>query len=123
MLRFEFDKIGGDEMPLTEEMARRVVASKHFAGRLPGVTAFESPDSVAIAKVLATWRGPLAIPNLKKLSPMTLTALIENQDIEIPLIETLELTPEPDGSPNDDIVIPKWLEDRQEEQRRARQGR
>jgi hypothetical protein len=53
---------------------------------------------------------------LKKISPKTLTALLEKQDVEIPLIETLELIPEPDGSATDDFVIPKWLEERQKKQ-------
>jgi hypothetical protein len=53
---------------------------------------------------------------LKKISPKTLTALIEKQDVEIPLIETLELIPEPDGSATDDFVIPTWLEERQKKQ-------
>jgi hypothetical protein len=44
--------------------------------------------------------------------------LIEKEDVEIPLIETLELIPEPDGSPNDDFVIPEQFENRQ--QRRGR---
>jgi hypothetical protein len=87
-----------------------------FRGDLSAVTALDSPDSVAIAQALATRKGPLTLPNLKKISPKTLTALIEKQDVEIPLIETLELIPEPDGSPNDDFLIPKWLEERQKQQ-------
>ena len=81
------------------------------------VTALDSPDSVAIARALATRKGSLALPNLKKISPRTLSALIEKDDVEIPLIETLELIPEPDGSPNDDFVIPEQFEDRQRQQR------
>jgi hypothetical protein len=76
-------------------------------GRLTDVTAFDAPDSVAVAKALATRKGPLSLPNLKKISPKTLSALIEKEDIEIPLIETLELIPEPDGSVTDDFVIPE----------------
>jgi hypothetical protein len=68
---------------------------------------------VAIAKALATRKGPLSLPNLKKISPKTLSALIEKEDIDIPLIETLELIPEPDGSATDDFIIPEWLEERQ----------
>jgi hypothetical protein len=85
-------------------------------GDLSAVTAFESPDSVAVARALATRKGRLSLPNLKKISPKTLTALIEKQDVRIPLIETLELIPEPDGSATDDFVIPQWLEERQKEQ-------
>jgi hypothetical protein len=35
--------------------------------------------------------------------------LLEKEDVEIPLIETLELIPEPDDSPTDDFVIPERL--------------
>ena len=46
---------------------------------------------------------------------------IESPDsVEIPLIETLELIQEPDGSPPDDFVIPKGFETRQ---KRRQQGR
>jgi hypothetical protein len=79
-------------------------------GVLPTVTALDSPDSVAIAKLLATWKGPLSLPNLKKISPKTLSALIEKEDIDIPLIETLELIPEPDGSVTEDFVIPEGFQ-------------
>jgi hypothetical protein len=83
-----------------------------FRGQLAGITALDSPDSVAIAKALATRKGPLSLPNLKKLSPKTLSALLEKEDIEIPLIESLELIPEPDGSPTDDFVIPERFQGR-----------
>jgi hypothetical protein len=102
---------------LDAEAARTLAASKHWTGSLPGLTAFESPDSVAAA--LAARAGGLALPNLEKISPKTLTALIGKEDVEIPLIETLELIPEPDGSPADDFVTPEWLDERQERQRAA----
>jgi beta-lactamase regulating signal transducer with metallopeptidase domain len=86
--------------------------SESFTGSLPGVTSFDFPDSVAIAKALATRKGPLSLPNLKKISPKTLSALIEKDDIDIPLIETLELIPEPDGSPTEDFVIPERFQKR-----------
>jgi hypothetical protein len=86
-------------------------------GQLSAVTALDSPDAVAIAKALATRKGPLSLPNLKKISPKTLSALIEKEDIEIPLIETLELIPEPDGSATDDFVIPEGFQERQKRQR------
>ena len=38
-------------------------------GELTAITAFDAPDSVAIAQVLATRKGPLSLPNLKKISP------------------------------------------------------
>jgi hypothetical protein len=73
--------------PLTRETALAWVVVSN--GQLSAVTALDSPDSVAIAKALATRKGPLSLPNLKKLSPKTLSALLEKEDIEIPLIETL----------------------------------
>jgi hypothetical protein len=84
-----------------------------FKGNLSFVTALDSPDSVAIAQALATRKGRLKLPNLKKISPKTLTALIEKEDVEIPLIETLELIQEPDGSPTDDLIVPEWLSERE----------
>jgi hypothetical protein len=65
-----------------------------------------------VAKALASRQGPLALPNLKKISPKTLSALIEKEDVEIPRIETLELIPEPDGSPTDDFVVPEGFQQR-----------
>jgi hypothetical protein len=102
--------------PLTPETA--LVWAALSGGRLTGVTAIDAPDSVAIAKALATRTGPLSLPSLKRISPKTLTALIEKQDVEIPLVETLELIPEPDGSLTEDFVIPE----RFQEQQRAMQG-
>ena len=97
--------------PLSPKTARFYAVM--LRGDLNDVTALDSPDSVAIAKVLATRKGPLSLPNLKKLSPKTLSALLEKEDIEIPLIETLELIPEPDGSPTEDFVIPEGFQQQQ----------
>ena len=102
---------------LDAEIAKELAAAEKWNGDLSGVTAFDSPDSVAIAKALATREGPLHLPNLKKLSPKTLTALIQKEDVEIPLIETLELIQEPDGSVTEDFVIPEDLQKRQQQQR------
>jgi hypothetical protein len=66
-----------------------------------------------VAKALATRKGPLALPNLKKISPKTLSALIEKEDVDIPLIETLELIQEPDGSATEDFVVPEGFQARQ----------
>ncbi|MFM8985639.1 MAG: hypothetical protein ACKONH_06225, partial [Planctomycetia bacterium] len=100
--------------PLTPETALAWAAL--VKGDLSHVTALDSPDAVAIAQALATRKGPLKLPNLKKISPKTLTALIEKEDVEIPLIESLELIPEPDGSTTEDFVIPE----RFQQQRRTR---
>ena len=43
------------------------------------------------------------------------------EDVEIPLVETLELIPEPDGSTTEDFVIPEWLEKLQQQKRGARE--
>ena len=93
--------------------AKAIATSEKWNGQLPAITAFESRDSIAIAQALATRTGPLSLPNLKKISPKTLTALIEKEDVEIPLIETLELIPEPDGSVTEDFVIPDGFQQRQ----------
>jgi hypothetical protein len=103
---------------LDAEIAKELAAAEKWNGDLSGVTALDSPDSVSIAKALATREGPLHLPNLKKISPKTLTALIQKEDVEIPLIETLELIQEPDGSVTEDFVIPDGIGDRQKRQRR-----
>jgi hypothetical protein len=104
---------------LTPEVAAALAASKKWNGQLPGLTGFDAADSVAVAKALAKRKGPLSLPNLKKISPKTLSALIEKDDIAIPLIETLELIQEPDGSATEDFVIPPGLEQRQKRQPRS----
>jgi hypothetical protein len=93
--------------------AKAIAGSPAWNGDLSSIVAFESPDSVEIAATLAKRKGPLRLPNLKKLSSKTLTTLIEKEDVEIPLIETLELIQEPDGSPMDDFIIPKGFQSRQ----------
>ncbi len=103
--------------PLSPQTAKALVL--FLQGDLSCITALDSPDSVAIAKALAATTRPLSLPNLKKISPKTLAALIEKRDIGIPLIETLELIPEPDGSATEDFVIPEWLEERQKQNRGA----
>ena len=100
--------------------AKVLAESKVWDGQLPNITAFESPDSVEIATALAKRKGPLSLPNLAKISPKTLTALIEKEDVEIPLIETLELIQEPDGSPTDDFMIPKGFQSRQKARQQGR---
>jgi hypothetical protein len=76
-------------------------------GQLPAITALESPDSITIAKALATRKGPLSLANLERISPKTLSALIAKEDIDIPPVESLELILEPDGSVTEDFVIPE----------------
>jgi hypothetical protein len=102
---------------LDVETARVLAAADKWDGRLPSLTAFDSADSAAIATALAARKGPLSLPNLAKISPRTLSALIAKQDVETPPVETLELIPEPDGSATDDFVIPEWLEERENQKR------
>ena len=100
--------------------AKALAGSPAWSGDLSSIVAIESPDSVEIAVALATKKGPLSLPNLTKISPKTLTALIEKEDVEIPLIETLELIQEPDGSPTDDFMIPKGFQSRQKVRQQGR---
>jgi len=104
-----------NENPLTVDTVAAWVALTR--GNLAGITDLDSPDSIAIAQALATRKGPLLMPDLQKISPKTLLALIEKRDVEIPPIETLDLIPEPDGSPTEDFVIPEWLAEREKGQR------
>ena len=98
---------------LSPKLARALVASQHWDGKLFGVTAFESRDSVEIAEILSRRQGPLRLPRLKRVSPRTLSALLDAHDVEVPLFQSLDLIPEPDGGPNDDFVVPKSVEERQ----------
>lgn len=93
-----------DANPLTAETAAAYAMLAN--GRLFAITAFDFPDSVAIARELAARKGPLELPHLKRISPKTLAALLDKEDIVIPRIETLEIIPEPDGGPSDDGAAP-----------------
>lgn len=79
-----------------------------FIERSLPLNGLKSLDAVA----LANRKRPLSLPNLTKISPKTFTALIEKEDVEIPLIETLELIQEPDGRPTDDFAIPEGFQSR-----------
>lgn len=99
----------GRSDPVTLADARLVAAYAARLGKtcvLPGITGFETPAAVEVAKTLAASSGSLSIPNLKLVSPKTLTALIANGNIELPPLEAIELIEEPDGSFTDDFVIP-----------------
>ncbi len=61
----------------------------------------------------------MALPSLKRISPKTPSARIAKEDGEIPVIETLQLIRETDGSTTDDFMIPKEFEERQKQQREA----
>ena len=111
-------ELKGDLLPLnglttlSAETAKALAAAEKWDGRLLRINALDSPDAVAVAQALATRKGPLKLPNLKKISPKTLSALIEKKDVEIPLIETLELIQEPDGSVTEDFIIPEGFKQR-----------
>lgn len=96
-----------------------LAAVQTWDGQLPSVRDFDAADSRAVAQALATRPGPLCLPNLRKISPKTLTTLLQKQDVVIPLIETLEFVQEPDGSVTEDVIIPEWAEARQKQQRAA----
>jgi hypothetical protein len=98
---------------LSAEAAKALAAADKWSGFLPRVTALDSLDAVAVAEALATKKGPLNLPGLRKISPKTLTALLQKEDVAIPLLEMLELIPEPDGSPTEDLVIPEGFQQRQ----------
>jgi hypothetical protein len=68
---------------------------------------------VAVAQARAARKGPLCLKQLNTISPKTLTALMQKEDVELPRIETLQIIPEPDGSPTDDFVIPEEFQLRQ----------
>lgn len=102
---------------LDAEAAKALAAAEKWNGVLPALTTFDSPNSVGVARALATRKGWLSLPNLKTVSPKTLSALIEKEDIKIPPINTLELIQEPDGSVTEDFVIPKGFEKRQRAQK------
>ena len=76
---------------------------------LGGITTFDAVDSVAAARALARKRGGISLPALKSLSPKTLSALLEKDDISLPDIDTLEFIAEPDGSPTEDFVMPEGI--------------
>ena len=113
----------GGRQPVTPADARLVAA---YAGRLgktcvlPKITGFETPDAVEVAEILAAAPGSLSIPNLKRVSPRTLTSLIEKGNIELPPIEFIELIQEPDGSPTDDFMVPKGFQLRQKARQQGR---
>ena len=102
---------------LTTEAARVLSDMPQWNGNLQGITAIDTPDAVEIARILARRQGPVSLHGLKRISPRTLLALIEKENAFVPLVESLELIPEPDGSPTDDIVLPERFLERQEQQR------
>ena len=101
---------------LTPDLARAIVARERRLD-LAGITTFTFPQAVAVADELARSAGELALPNLQAISANALSALIRKEDVDIPLVETLQILPEPDGAPSEDIVIPPGFAERQERRR------
>ena len=88
-------------------------AAQEIPGRRLSCSAAVTRISATTVKAIADSRLALNLPNLVKISPKPLLALLEKEDVLMPLLENLELIPEPDGSGTDDFVIPEGLEERQ----------
>jgi hypothetical protein len=74
---------------------------------VPGITGLESPEAVEIATILAASRGSFSIPNLERISPRTLAALIRTGNVELPPIDVIDLIPDAEGGFTDDFVVPE----------------
>jgi hypothetical protein len=97
----------GDTIPLNVKTARLTltcVRSERIA--LKGVLALDMPDAVTVATILAQAEHELALPNLERVSPKTLTTLLKNKSIKLPPLDKLEFIKEPDGSHSEDFVLP-----------------
>jgi len=86
----------GRDGPLTLEQARSACALFRPEHRptLHHLTAIDSPDAEAIARMLASSKARLAIPKLKRITPRALEALTANGNIDVPPRESLELVGE-----------------------------
>lgn len=86
----------GRDGPLTLEQARPACALFRPEHRptLHHLTALDSPDAEAIARMLASSKARLAIPKLKRITPQALKALTANGNVDVPLRESLELVGE-----------------------------
>jgi hypothetical protein len=100
-IRVDFGLI--NELSITT--AELLAAREGFIS-LPGITSLESPDSIEIARALARKPGGLQLPSLRRLSPRTLSALIEKRDVRIPPLDSLEMIHNPDGS-REDFLVPE----------------
>lgn len=86
--------------------------------RLSKLTALDTADAVEAATILAGIKGPLRLPNLKKLSPNTLTTLFAKTDTLLPEFETLELIAEADGSKSSFATKPADFNKAQKDRRK-----
>jgi len=78
-----------------------------------GLAALDTPDAEQVARYLAGSEGELILDSLEKITPKALNALLAKQDIVPPPIDSLELIPEPDGSPTVKVEIPEGFKERQ----------
>lgn len=92
---------------LTEIDAETAAALATYAGpklSLRGLKTLSTGAAEQLAKA-NSWDRQLL--SLRRVSPKTLTALIEKGNIDLPPVESLELIEEPDGNFTDDFVIPE----------------
>ncbi len=94
---------------LDAETARALAAAKAWNGSLPNITAFDMPNSVEIATILATTKRRLKLPNLRRIPPRAYKALLQNEDSEIPPRFEIAFIPEPEGY-TDDFIAPEGYE-------------
>lgn len=92
---------------LSPAVAAVLVENVHWTGDLPKLVSLDGPDSVAVAAALSRRQGRLALWNLRRISPQTLTALLRKEDVVLPLLDTLELIPEADGTLDETFVVPQ----------------
>ena len=79
-----------DSVELADLLRRRLASMT-----LPNVSILDAPDSVAIARSLASSAGFVALPNLRAASPLALAALRSKADMVLPPDDAIELLPEP----------------------------
>jgi hypothetical protein len=100
----------GRSRPMTTADARLLAAYVSRLGKtcvVPGITGLETPEAVEIATILAASRGSFSIPNLERISPRTLAALIRTGNVELPPIDVIDLIPDAEGGFTDDFVVPE----------------
>jgi len=100
----------GRSRPVTTADARLLAAYVSRLGKtcvVPGITGLETPEAVEIATILAASRGSFSIPNLERISPRTLAALIRTGNVELPPIDVIDLIPDAEGGFTDDFVVPE----------------
>ena len=88
---------------LTPEIAQRF-AERRDDVVLAGIRTLVSADATEIARILATKRGGLALPDLARITPGALQILVEKNDVQLPDAGTLEIVASADG---DDVIVPR----------------